>query len=117
MDARPKPAAHALNAELLLARAPHSTVDSAKMDELENELKNMIVEVLLLEDMKPEQIDSEQPLFAKGLGLTSIDALELAMALSQRFGVKLDPDDEKNKAAFESVRALAQYIMAQKKSA
>lgn len=84
------------------------------MEELERELKNLIVEVLLLDDVKPEQIDSEQPLFAKGLGLTSIDALELAMALSQRFGIKLDPDDEKNKAAFESVRALARYITDQK---
>lgn len=84
------------------------------MDELEQELKNLIVDVLFLEDVKPEQIDSEQPLFAKGLGLTSIDALELAMALSQRFGVKLDPDDEKNKAAFESVRSLARYITDQK---
>lgn len=84
------------------------------MEELEQELKNLIVEVLFLEDVTPEQIDSEKPLFAKGLGLTSIDALELAMALSQRFGVKLDPDDEKNKAAFESVRSLARYITEQK---
>jgi acyl carrier protein len=83
------------------------------MDELEVNLKRLIVDVLRLEDIEPQDIDSAAPLFGPELGLTSIDALELAMALNKKYGVVLDPDNEQNKAAFSSVRALAEVIRAQ----
>lgn len=80
------------------------------MDELELELKHLIVEVLLLKDVKPREIDSEEPLLVEGLGLDSIDALELAMAVSKRYSVKFSADEAQNRAAFASVRALAAFI-------
>lgn len=87
------------------------------MDELEKQLKELIVESLMLEDVKPEQIDSEAPLFVDGLGLDSIDALELAMAISKRFGVKLKADDKRNRDVFRSVRTLARYVDEQRRAA
>ena len=80
------------------------------MQALEQELKELIVESLMLEDVKPAEIESEAPLFVEGLGLDSIDALELAMAIEKRFGVKFQADDERNREIFRSVHSLAQYI-------
>jgi acyl carrier protein len=80
------------------------------MQALEHELKELIVESLMLEDVKPAEIESSAPLFVEGLGLDSIDALELAMAIEKRFGVKFQPDDDRNREIFSSVRSLAQYI-------
>ena len=80
------------------------------MDELEEELKKTIVETLMLDDVKPEDIDSDAPLFVGGLGLDSIDALELAKAVSKNYQVKLLADDEQNRHIFKSVRTLARYI-------
>ncbi len=80
------------------------------MDELELDVKKLIVESLMLDTVKPEDIDSAAPLFGSGLGLDSIDALELAMAIERRWGVKLRADDENNRAIFGSVRALAAHI-------
>jgi acyl carrier protein len=80
------------------------------MQPLEQELKELIVESLMLEDVKPAEIDSEAPLFVEGLGLDSIDALELAMAIEKRFGVKFQADDERNREIFRSVHSLARYI-------
>jgi acyl carrier protein len=80
------------------------------MQALEQELKELIVESLMLEDVKPAEIESSAPLFATGLGLDSIDALELAMAIERRFGVKFQPDDDRNREIFSSVRSLAHYI-------
>lgn len=80
------------------------------MQALEHELKELIVESLMLEDVKPAEIESSAPLFVEGLGLDSIDALELAMAIERRFGVKFQPDDDRNRAIFSSVRSLAEYI-------
>ena len=80
------------------------------MQALEQELKELIVESLMLEDVKPAEIESSAPLFVEGLGLDSIDALELAMAIEKRFGVKFQPDDDRNREIFSSVRSLAQYI-------
>jgi acyl carrier protein len=80
------------------------------MQVLEHELKELIVESLMLEDVKPAEIESSAPLFVEGLGLDSIDALELAMAIEKRFGVKFQPDDDRNREIFSSVRSLAQYI-------
>jgi acyl carrier protein len=78
--------------------------------ELEQELKGLIVEALMLQDVKAEQIESDAPLFVEGLALDSIDALELAMALEHRWGVKFGADEEENRRTFASVRSLAAYI-------
>jgi len=78
---------------------------------LENELAHLIVEVLHLEN-KPESLDPLAPLFGEGLGLDSIDALELALAISRRFGIELKSDDERNRQIFASLRALAGHIAA-----
>ena len=83
--------------------------------ELENEIKNMIIEVLVLEDITPEEIDSTQPLFLDGLGLDSIDALEIAMAIDERYGITIDADDEDNRERFGSVRSLASFIAESRK--
>lgn len=80
------------------------------MNELEAELKQLIVESLQLEDIAADQIDSEAPLFGEGLGLDSIDALELAVALSKKYGVQLEADGPQNREVFASVRQLAAYI-------
>jgi acyl carrier protein len=80
------------------------------MQALEQELKELIVDSLMLEDVKPTEIESSAPLFVEGLGLDSIDALELAMAIEKKFGVKFQPDDDRNREIFSSVRSLAQYI-------
>jgi acyl carrier protein len=80
------------------------------MNELEPELKQLIVEVLLLKDLRPEEIDSEAPLLVDGLGLDSIDALELAMEIGKRYGVKFRTDEAENRAVFASVRILATFV-------
>ncbi|MCG8591441.1 MAG: phosphopantetheine-binding protein [Proteobacteria bacterium] len=77
---------------------------------LELELKKMIVEALVLEDVAPEEIESDAPLFVEGLGLDSIDALELAMVLEERYGVTLSEDPDENRQIFESVRSLAAFV-------
>jgi acyl carrier protein len=74
-------------------------------EELEAELKGLIVEALALEDIAPAEIETGAPLFVEGLGLDSIDALELAMALEERFGVKIGEDPEVNQRIFASVAA------------
>ena len=86
------------------------------MQALEQELKELIVDSLMLEDVKAAEIDSSAPLFVTGLGLDSIDALELAMAIEKRFGVKFQADDDRNREIFSSVRSLAQYIQATKEA-
>lgn len=64
----------------------------------------------MLEDVKPEDIKDDEPLFVEGLGLDSIDALELALALHKEFGVKTAAEDERNREIFRSVRSLADFI-------
>lgn len=78
--------------------------------ELENEIKRMIVDSLMLEDTKPEDIVSDAPLFGEGLGLDSIDALELAMAIDNKYGVRIRADDENARSVFESVKSLSAYV-------
>ena len=80
------------------------------MDSLEQELKQMIIEVLDLEDITPADINSEEPLFVDGLGLDSIDALELGVALQKRYGVKIDAENEQTKSYFSSVANLAKFV-------
>ena len=77
---------------------------------LHADLKRLIVEALMLEDVRPEDIDSEAPLFGDGLGLDSIDALEFAIAIDRRFGVKIEAEDERNKDIFRNVASLARHI-------
>jgi len=76
----------------------------------EHELTHLIVDVLNLEDVSAEEIGPTEPLFGDGLGLDSIDALELAMAISKEYGVQLKADDEDTRAVFENVRKLSAFI-------
>lgn len=80
------------------------------MDKLKNEIKEVIISTLQLEDVKPENIVDSEPLFGKGLGLDSIDALELGVGLKKHFGVKFSTESADNKKHFASVDALAEYI-------
>ncbi len=82
----------------------------ATPESLELELKQWIIEALALEDVTPENIESSAALFVEGLGLDSIDALELAMALEERYGVRIGDDPELNRQIFASVRNLAAYV-------
>ena len=84
---------------------------------LEAEIKALIVEALALEDVKPEEIETEAPLFVEGLGLDSIDALELAMALEERYGVAIEDDPERNQQIFASVSSLAAFVAHQRAGA
>jgi len=80
------------------------------MEALELDIKMLIVEALGLEDLRPEEIDSEAPLFGEGLGLDSIDALELGVALRKKYQLRLEANDPDNRRHFRSVRALAELI-------
>lgn len=81
-----------------------------KSEALENEIKKLIIELLSLEDVTPADIEPEAALFVEGLGLDSIDALEIAMALEERYGVKIGEDPEQNQQIFASVRKLAAFV-------
>jgi len=72
-------------------------------------LKQEIIEVLNLEDVKPEDIDNDAPLFGEGLGLDSIDALELIVLMEKNYGIKLQ-DPAKGKEIFKSINVMADYI-------
>lgn len=85
------------------------------MDELEQEIKALIIDVLKLEDLRVEDIGSEEMLFGDGLGLDSIDALELGVALRQRYGLRIETITEEVKAHFATVRSLASFIRSQHK--
>ena len=76
----------------------------------EEEIKQLIVDVLQLEDVTPADIDAEAPLFVEGLGLDSIDALELGVAIQRRYGIILSAKAEENRRHFASVRALTAMI-------
>lgn len=79
------------------------------MEELILELKKQIIEVLNLEEMQPEDIDAEAPLFGEGLGLDSIDALELIVMMEKQYGIKLR-DPKEGKEIFKSIATMAEYI-------
>jgi acyl carrier protein len=85
------------------------------MQSLEEEVKKVIIEVLQLEDIEPADIDTDAPLFGDGLGLDSIDALELGVALQKRYGITLSADSEETRRYFASVRALSAMIASHKK--
>lgn len=84
------------------------------MEDLVLELKKEIIEVLNLEEMKPEEIDSDAPLFGKGLGLDSIDALELIVMLEKKYGIRLS-DASEGKAIFRSISSIAKYVAENRK--
>jgi acyl carrier protein len=76
----------------------------------EAELAQLIISAVNLEGVAPSDVDPEAPLFGAGLGLDSIDALELALEISKRYGFQLRSDDEENRRIFASLRSLSEYI-------
>jgi acyl carrier protein len=82
---------------------------------LEQEVKQLIIDALQLEDMSADDIDSDAALFVEGLGLDSIDALELGVALQKRYGISLSADSQDTRRHFASVRALAALIETSRK--
>jgi acyl carrier protein len=80
--------------------------------EYESEVAELIVESLNLEDISAADIAPEEPLFGDGLGLDSIDALELALAVTQKYAVQLKADDANVQEVFSSLRSLSAYIAA-----
>ncbi len=75
-----------------------------------DELKLLLINELNLEDISPQDIDADAPLFKEGLGLDSIDALELAVVLDKKYGVKIKSDDDRNSNIFASLNSLASFI-------
>ncbi|MGZ8144626.1 MAG: phosphopantetheine-binding protein [Methylosarcina sp.] len=80
------------------------------MSILENELKQLIIESLDLEDISIDNLDSREPLFNEGLGLDSIDALELGLAIRKKYNVRIDAEKDDVVKIFASVAALAEFI-------
>jgi acyl carrier protein len=85
------------------------------MADLTEELKTLIIDALHLEDVKPADIDPAAPLFTEGLGLDSIDALELGVALQKKYGMRFDSNAEETKKHFASVNALSAFVAANRK--
>lgn len=84
------------------------------MDKLIQELKVEVIEALNLEDMEPDDIETNEPLFGDGLGLDSIDALELIVLLEKNYGIKIEnPKD--GKKIFQSIQTMAEYIQSRQK--
>ena len=79
-------------------------------DQLADRIKQIIVETLALEDIEPASIETDAPLFGEGLGLDSIDALELALAFHKEFGVRTNENDENNREYYHSGGSLVQFI-------
>ncbi|MBA2673222.1 phosphopantetheine-binding protein [Ramlibacter sp.] len=79
---------------------------------LEQDIKELIISCLALEDIAPTDIDAQAPLFVEGLGLDSIDALELGVALQKRYGVSMSADSAETRSHFASVGALARFVAA-----
>jgi acyl carrier protein len=82
------------------------------LEGLEAEIKQLIIEVLALEDLEAADIDSDAPLFKEGLGLDSIDALDLELAIEERYGVRGSQDPDENVRRFASVKNLAAFVSA-----
>ena len=79
------------------------------MNELKLELKKLILKAANLDDVEPEEIEDDAPLFVEGLGLDSIDALELSVALESQYGINIS-DSETARAAFASINTLSQFV-------
>jgi acyl carrier protein len=86
---------------------------NSTMDRLELDLKRLIISALNLEDIQPEQIDSVEPLFGEGLGLDSIDGLELGMVIRKTYNVRIQSIDGEVREIFRNVRSIAEFIAAQ----
>ncbi|OZI29903.1 acyl carrier protein [Bordetella genomosp. 10] len=84
------------------------------MSQLENEIKVLIIEALGLEDITPGDIDSHAELFGDGLGLDSVDALELGLALQKRYGIAIDPETRNMRNHFATVANLSEFVSAQR---
>jgi acyl carrier protein len=84
------------------------------MEDLIVKIKEQVIEVLNLEDVEPDDIDTDAPLFGDGLGLDSIDALELIVLLEKQYGIKIE-DPKDGKKIFYSIRTIAEYIEEHKK--
>lgn len=87
---------------------------SATQSTAERELAELIIAAVNLEGVAPEDIEPDVALFGEGLGLDSIDALELALEISRRYGFQLRSDDEENRRIFASLRALTAHVQAQR---
>jgi acyl carrier protein len=85
------------------------------MDTLKSELKKLIIDAANLEDVEPGEIEDDQPLFVEGLGLDSIDALELSVALETRYGINIS-DSDTAKEAFATINTLAAFVEANRAS-
>lgn len=84
------------------------------MDSLSNDIKELIIATLNLEGMTPDEIDTQAPLFGDGLGLDSIDALELGLALKKQYGVILSAESQEMREHFYSVESLSRFISVQR---
>lgn len=82
----------------------------AELSELELEVAHTIVDALNLEDVRAEDIDPEEPLFRDGLGLDSIDALEIALAISMKYGFQIRSEDDETSRIFASLRSLSRHV-------
>ena len=85
------------------------TETEEEMEDLIAKLKEQVIEQLNLEDINPEDIDAKEPLFGDGLGLDSIDALELIVLLEREYGIKIN-DPSEGKKIFASIETMANYI-------
>lgn len=83
----------------------------AAQTEQERKMAELIIECLNLEDIQAEEIEPEEPLFGEGLGLDSIDALELALAITQNYSIQLKADDKNMQQAFGTLRSLNAFVM------
>lgn len=86
------------------------------MNQLETELKTLVIESLGLEDITPDDIDREASLFGDGLGLDSVDALELGLALQKRYGIAIDPETRNMREHFANIANLAEFVAAQRRN-
>ena len=82
----------------------------AQQTEAEAEMAVLLVEALNLEDVEPGEIDPEAPLFGDGLGLDSIDALEIALAISQKYNVQMQAEEETTREAFTTLHSLTGFV-------
>ena len=87
-----------------------STVQTTTQTAAELKMAELLVEVLNLEDVEPSEIAPDEPLFGDGLGLDSIDALEIALAISQEYGVEMKAEDEGIKEAFATITSLCAFV-------
>ena len=80
------------------------------LERLEADIKRLIIDTLALEDLTPDDIDPTEPLFVEGLGLDSIDALEIGIALEREYKIKMEGDDDQNRQRYASIRSLASWV-------